>query len=195
MPPPLPRCSSGASSSLISPRRVSLPRKGGRVGLHIVLFEDSSAFTRVAACILALSPIRDTLIEGFSHFVTSMTAPIASGWSESPGGPCTHSKAPPCHGAHPKPSFAIRHSPNSLCAELTPWPWRPTPLPGNLCETARANPLLEAGARSAGQWFALTGSNFGRRSARCRACCGSQSSGCLLRRGLSLAARVTQPNN
>ena len=31
----------------------------------------------VAACTLALSPIRDTLIEGFSHFVTSMTAPIA----------------------------------------------------------------------------------------------------------------------
>src|SRR6478735_4150656 len=28
-----------------------------------------------------------------------MTAPIASGWSESPGGPCTHWKAPPCHGA------------------------------------------------------------------------------------------------
>ncbi len=26
-------------------------------------------------------PIRDTLIEGFSHFVASMTAPIASGWS------------------------------------------------------------------------------------------------------------------
>jgi hypothetical protein len=39
------------------------------------------ALTRVAACTLALSPIRDTLIEGFSHFVTSMTAPIASGWS------------------------------------------------------------------------------------------------------------------
>src|SRR6266436_6153131 len=33
------------------------------------------------ACTLALPPIRDTLIEGFSHFVTSMTAPIASGWS------------------------------------------------------------------------------------------------------------------
>src|SRR5712672_395794 len=40
-----------------------------------------SAFTRVAACTLALSPIRDTLSEGFSHFVTSMTAPVASGWS------------------------------------------------------------------------------------------------------------------
>jgi hypothetical protein len=35
----------------------------------------------VAACTLALSPIRDTLTEGFSHFVASMTAPIASGWS------------------------------------------------------------------------------------------------------------------
>ena len=28
-----------------------------------------------------------------------MTAPIASGWSESPGGACTHWKAPPLHGA------------------------------------------------------------------------------------------------
>src|SRR5262250_1019757 len=63
------------------------------------------ALTRVAACTLARSPIRDPLIEGFSHFVTSMTAPIASGGSESPGGPCTHWKAPPCHGAHPKRSF------------------------------------------------------------------------------------------
>src|SRR5450631_3974592 len=26
--------------------------------------------------------LRDTLIEGFSHFVTSMTAPIASDWSD-----------------------------------------------------------------------------------------------------------------
>ena len=81
MLPPLPRCSGWAYSSLISPSRISLPRKGCRVGLHIVLFEACSAFTRVAACTLALSPIRDTLIEGFSHFVTSMTAPIASGWS------------------------------------------------------------------------------------------------------------------
>src|SRR3954452_10485669 len=81
MPPPIPRCSSWAYSSLISPSDFSLPRYGRRVGLHIVLFEACSAFTRVTACTLALSPIRDTLIEGFSHFVTSMTAPIASGWS------------------------------------------------------------------------------------------------------------------
>src|SRR5437764_7485646 len=56
MLPPLPRCSGWAYSSLISPSRVSLPRKGYRVGLHIVLFEACSAFTRVAACTLARSP-------------------------------------------------------------------------------------------------------------------------------------------
>src|SRR3979490_2443780 len=82
MPPPIPRCSSWAYSSLNSPSHFSLPRYGSRVGLHIVLFEACSTFTRVAACTLALPPIRDTLIEGFSHFVTSMTAPIASGWGE-----------------------------------------------------------------------------------------------------------------
>src|SRR5450756_2525759 len=76
-----PGAASGRIASLISSRRISLPRKGCRVGLRIVLFEACSAFTRVAACTLALSPIRDTLIEGFSHFVTSVTAPIASGWS------------------------------------------------------------------------------------------------------------------
>src|ERR1700731_3410499 len=93
MLPPLPRCSSWAYSSLISPGRISLPRKGCRVGLHIVLFEACSAFTRVAACTLARSPIRDPLSEGFRHFVSSMPAPVASGWSESPGGACTHWKS------------------------------------------------------------------------------------------------------
>src|SRR6202011_6175489 len=43
--------------------------------------QSPGALTRVWACTLALSPIRDTPTEGFSHFVTSMTAPIASGWS------------------------------------------------------------------------------------------------------------------
>src|ERR1700737_3541430 len=80
MLPPLPRCSSWAYSSLISPGRISLPRKGCRVGPHLVLFEACSAFSRVAACTLARSPIRDPLSEGFRHFVSSMTAPVASGW-------------------------------------------------------------------------------------------------------------------
>src|SRR5271165_6069834 len=43
--------------------------------------------------------------EGFSHFVTSMTAPVASGWSGWPGGIRTHWKAPPCHGARNKRSL------------------------------------------------------------------------------------------
>src|SRR5271163_3551182 len=85
---PIPRRSDWAYHFAHSPIRVSLPRYGRRVGLRIVLFEACSAFTRVTACTLALSPIRDTLTEGFSHFVTSMTAPVASGWSDLPGGPC-----------------------------------------------------------------------------------------------------------
>src|SRR5712671_15121 len=78
---PLPRRSGWAYGFAQSPSRVSLPRKGHRVGLRIVLFEACSAFTRVTACTLALSPIRDTHSEGFSQFVTSLAAPVASGWS------------------------------------------------------------------------------------------------------------------
>src|SRR5439155_25439063 len=92
MLPPLPRRSVWASYFAHSPSRISLPRKGHRVGLRIVLFEACSAFTRVAACTLALSPIRDTLSEGFSHFVTSMTAPIASSLERLPDGACTYWK-------------------------------------------------------------------------------------------------------
>ena len=51
-----PGTASGRIASLISSRRISLPRKGCRVGLRIVLFEDCSAFTRVAAHTLAPSP-------------------------------------------------------------------------------------------------------------------------------------------
>jgi hypothetical protein len=59
--PPVPRCSDWASSSLISPSRISLPRNCSRVGLHIDLFGACSAFTRVAARTLAPSPICDLL--------------------------------------------------------------------------------------------------------------------------------------
>src|SRR3981081_2793454 len=48
-----PGAAAGRTASLTSPSRVSLPRKGHRVGLRIVLFEACSAFTRVAACTLA----------------------------------------------------------------------------------------------------------------------------------------------
>ena len=39
-------------------------------------------------------------IRGSSHFVTSMTAPIASGWSDSRVGLSPTGKTPPLHGAH-----------------------------------------------------------------------------------------------
>ena len=58
---------------------------GGRVGLRNDIFEDCSAFTRVTACTLAKSPKVTLYTRGFSHFVTAMTAPIASGWSNITG--------------------------------------------------------------------------------------------------------------
>jgi hypothetical protein len=108
MLPPIPRCSVWTYHFAHFIRTYQPSPIWQSVGLHIVFFEACSAFTRVAACTLALSSIRDTLIEGFSHFVTSMTAPIASGWSfrleRLPGGACTHWKAPPFHGARQKQS-------------------------------------------------------------------------------------------
>jgi hypothetical protein len=76
-----PGTAAGRTLRSTSPSRISLPRKGCRVGLRSVLFEICSAFTRVTACTLALSPIRDTHSEGFSYLVTSIAAPVASGWS------------------------------------------------------------------------------------------------------------------
>ena len=67
-----PGAATGRNSSLIHPSRISLPRKGCRVGLRIVLFEVCSAFTRVTACTLALSP----------YFVTRI--PKASAISSPP---------------------------------------------------------------------------------------------------------------
>src|SRR6202011_1727858 len=45
----------------------------------------AAEFTHVAACTLARSPIRDPLTRGFRHFVASMPAPVASGWSDVAG--------------------------------------------------------------------------------------------------------------
>jgi len=84
----------------------AFPGRGRRVGLHIDLFEACSAFTRVAACTLARSPYFVTrLSEGFRHFVASMPASGCFRLERLPGGACTHWKAPPCHGAPPKPDL------------------------------------------------------------------------------------------
>jgi hypothetical protein len=91
---PLPRRSDWGTASLIHPSRISLPRYGSRVGPRIVLFEACSAFTRVTACTLALSPYFVTrLPEGFSHFVISIAAPVAFRLERLPGGACTHWKS------------------------------------------------------------------------------------------------------
>jgi hypothetical protein len=89
-----------------SPSRISLPRYGSQVGLRIVLFEACSAFTRVTACTLALSPYFVTrFTEGFNRFVTSTIAPVASGWSGCRAGLAPAGKAPPLHGARQEESF------------------------------------------------------------------------------------------
>ena len=67
-----PGAADGRTRRSYSPIHISLPRKGCRVGLHIVLFEACSAFTHVAARTLALSP----------NFVTSY--PKASDISSPP---------------------------------------------------------------------------------------------------------------
>jgi len=60
---PLPRHSDWRSCLAHPFSRISLPRKGRRVGLCIGIFEACSAFTRVTACTLAPSP----------YFVTRFT--------------------------------------------------------------------------------------------------------------------------
>ena len=61
----------------------------------------TSSFSRIARRSLALRPAHSrrhlyvtSHTEGFSDFVTSMTAPVASGWSGWPDGACTRWKAP-----------------------------------------------------------------------------------------------------
>src|SRR5689334_1517247 len=77
----------------MSPNRVSLPRFHVRIGLHIVLFEVCSAFTRVAACTLARSPYVVTAIR---RLQTLRLLHVCSGrfrLERSPGGACTHWKS------------------------------------------------------------------------------------------------------
>src|SRR5712664_3027432 len=99
---PLPRRSGWAHSSLCFTQPYQPSPKGlsgrpahcpfrGLLGVH----------SRYGLHTRAVTVYRDTLTEGFSHFVSSMTAPVASGWSGLPGGICTHWNAPPFHGAHP----------------------------------------------------------------------------------------------
>ena len=81
MLPPLPRRSDWVSCMLIPPVVSAFPDR-------VVGSACASSFSRFAQRSLALRPAHSRchqfvtrLPEGFSHFVTSMTAPVASGWS------------------------------------------------------------------------------------------------------------------
>src|ERR1700730_673156 len=128
---PLPRHSDWAYYFAHSPSRVSLPRYGSQVGLCIVLFEACSAFTRVTACTLALPPIRGTHSEGFSYFVTSIAAPVASGWSSCRVGLTPTGKRRLCtaHASNGHPCrFTAGDRGRCQCA---PSKWTPAPPPSS----------------------------------------------------------------
>src|SRR5438046_552839 len=115
---PLPRRSDWAYGFAHSPNRVSLPRYGSRVDLRIVLFEACSAFTRVTACTLALSPIRDTLIRRLQPLRFLHSCSGCFRLERSPGGACTHWKSAALSRRTPEPVVAPYSSKRSLAWRL-----------------------------------------------------------------------------
>src|ERR1700719_5227618 len=59
----------------------------------------------------AVTVYRDTLTRGFSHFVTSLTAPVASGWSGA-GWDLHPQESAAFHGAHPLRTSVVHRSRN-----------------------------------------------------------------------------------
>src|SRR6516162_7508594 len=113
MPPPVPRCSGRAESSLISPGRISLPRYGGRVGLHIDLFEACSAFTRVAACTLAQSPIvtANRRLQPFRYLhdcSDCFRLERFAGWASHPLESAAFSRRTPTPAVHPTTASRLK---------------------------------------------------------------------------------------
>src|ERR1700733_11248193 len=79
---PLPRRSGWAYSFAHSPQPYQPSPKGlsGRPA-HRPFRGLLGVYSRYGLHTRAVTVYRDTLTRGFSHFVTSMTAPVASGWS------------------------------------------------------------------------------------------------------------------
>jgi hypothetical protein len=109
---PLPRRSDWAYSFAHSPQPYQPSPKGlsGRPA-HCPFRGLLGVYSRYGLHTRAVTVYRDRLTRGFSHFVTSMTAPVASGWSGCRVGLAPTGKAPPFHGAHPKRTW--RQSPRS----------------------------------------------------------------------------------
>jgi hypothetical protein len=101
MPSPLPRRSDSEPISLASRAISAFPER-------VVGSACATSFSRPAQRSLALRPAHSRrhpfvarFIGGFSHFVTSITAPVASGWSGRRVGFAPTEKSPHFHGAHP----------------------------------------------------------------------------------------------
>jgi hypothetical protein len=109
-----PGAAAGHTLRLLRPAVSAFPERLS-VGLRIVLFEDCSAFTRVTACTLALSPIRDTLIEALQPLRYLHDCSDCFRLERLPGGVRTHRKAPPCHGAHPFQTFRFARRNSTVC--------------------------------------------------------------------------------
>ena len=98
MPSPLPRQDGGNLFAHTVPSTSTFPLSVGSAPASF--FEACSAFTHVTACTLAESSSRPSSTGGFSSFVTSTAAPIATGRNEQfPGGICTHCGLNAFHGA------------------------------------------------------------------------------------------------
>src|ERR1700675_3127174 len=101
MLPPLPRCSSWAYSSLIHPAVSAFPER-------VVGSACTSSFSGLARRSLALRPAhsRGHLFVTRYPKASDISSPpcllrLLPAGAMSPGGPRTHWKAPPCHGAPP----------------------------------------------------------------------------------------------
>ena len=73
---------------------------------------------RVGLHTRAVTVYRDTLSEGFSPLRYLHSCPGCFRLERSPGGTCTHWKAPPCHGAHPTETLACQ----IICDAQQVWP-------------------------------------------------------------------------
>jgi hypothetical protein len=80
---PLPRRNRWSYFSLNASSDGSLPHSSEWVGFRIILFGACSTVTTRCSLRARQVTIVTFYTEGFSRFVTSTTAPIATGWSES----------------------------------------------------------------------------------------------------------------
>ena len=102
MPSPIPRRGGwDHRSALASPTLSAFPIRGAGRPAHRPFRGLLGVHSRYGLYTRHVTEFRDALVtEGFNCFVTSTVAPVASGWSISPGGTLTHWKAPPST-AHP----------------------------------------------------------------------------------------------